>query len=151
MTNSENSNNPPNAPLNNSASSIDVVAGIILNADKTKILMSQRTDIEFINQWEFPGGKIDKGETSEQALVRELKEELSIDIVDYQLYFQKSHSYPNKTINLSFFWVTSFTGEPKGMESQPVEWQDVTSMHALNFLAANKEVVKQVQARLLNS
>lgn len=149
MTNQKNTINKQSIKGNATTPSIDVVAGIIINADKTKILMSQRTDIEFINQWEFPGGKIDKGETADQALVRELKEELSIDIVDYQLYFKKTHRYTNKTINLSFYWVTRFTGTPQGMESQPVQWHDIATMDTLDFLAANKEVVKQVQALLV--
>jgi 8-oxo-dGTP diphosphatase len=118
---------------------IQVVAAVIERAGS--ILVGQRTSAQSHPlKWEFPGGKVEPGESPEQALERELEEELGIgssagtEIARYQF------AYPGKhPIELIFFRVSSFTGEPKNLIFQDLRWQPKGQLAALDFIEGDRQ------------
>lgn len=123
---------------------ISVSAGILINNDN-QILLSQRTaDKSFPGQWEFPGGKIESSETANEALVRELKEELGIDIDNSYLFKRIEHYYDSFTANIEFFIVDSWSGELSGEEGQLVRWFSAGDLKDLPILAADNPVIEEL-------
>mgnify|MGYP006133758185 FL=1 len=127
---------------------ISVSAGILINNDN-QILLSQRTaDKSFPGQWEFPGGKIESSETAHEALMRELKEELGIDVDNSYLFKRIEHYYDSFTANIEFFLVDSWSGELSGEEGQLVRWFSVRDLRDLPILAADNPVIEELQELL---
>ena len=130
---------------------IEVAAGIILRDSgkpSLQVLIAKRPDSKDQGGlWEFPGGKLENEETPEQALARELKEEIGIQIVHAELFQQIIHQYPNKQVELWFYKVLDFLGEPTGVENQEIVWIDVQQLSNLEFPEANLRIVQL----LLNS
>ena len=127
---------------------ISVSAGILINNDN-QILLSQRTaDKSFPGQWEFPGGKIESSEMAHEALIRELKEELGIDIDNSYLFKRIEHYYDSFTANIEFFLVDSWSGELSGEEGQLVRWFSVRDLRDLPILAADNPVIEELQELL---
>lgn len=108
----------------NHNSPIPVVAAIIYSVHRPRqILISKRSAHRHQGGlWEFPGGKIEAGETPYQALVRELGEELGIDVTAAQPFLQLSHSYSDRQVQLDIWSVTAFRGQPMGREGQECRW-----------------------------
>ena len=103
---------------------IDVAAGLILSSDG-KLLLAQRPgDKHWSGWWELPGGKIEPGESPAQALVRELEEELGIEVTQSTPWITYTHEYPKTIVRLAFHRVTGWNGEPSGIEGQAVTWVD---------------------------
>jgi len=103
---------------------IDVAAGLILRADGALLLADRPEGKPWSGWWELPGGKIEAGESVMQALSRELKEELDIDITHATPWVTFTHEYPSNIVRLAFCKVTGWTGEPTGMEGQRLAWID---------------------------
>ncbi|MAC91618.1 MAG: 8-oxo-dGTP diphosphatase MutT [Woeseiaceae bacterium] len=123
---------------------ISVSAGILINNDN-QILLSQRTaDKSFPGQWEFPGGKIESSETANEALIRELKEELGIDIDNSYLFKRIEHYYDSFIANIEFFIVDSWSGELSGEEGQLVRWFSAGDLKDLPILAADNPVIEEL-------
>ena len=117
-----------------------VAVGVISDGGH-RILVSRRP--EHVHQgglWEFPGGKVEAGETVEQALRRELLEELAIDVRACQSLLTIQHDYTDKSVFLDVWWVSAFDGEPQGREGQPWRWVDASELHTLDFPAANQPI-----------
>lgn len=93
------------------------------------------------DKWEFPGGKVELNETVVQALARELKEEINIDILACQPLVEISHDYGDKKVLLEVFIVEQFNGEPNAQEGQQQQWSNLTELSALEFPKANKEII----------
>jgi len=124
---------------------IEVVAGIIFNADQSQVLLSLRKpDQHQGNRWEFPGGKIESFESIEQALCRELLEELGIQVTTAFPYLEIEHSYSDKAVRLHFWQVDSFTGAPVGREDQQLQWFDLAQLSELDFPEANQPIVTKL-------
>lgn len=103
---------------------IRVAAGLILDA-RGRLLLGQRPDGKaWPGWWELPGGKIETGESVEQALVRELTEELGIHATQIYPWVVYVHEYPKTIVELSFCQVTAWDGEPTGREGQALDWVD---------------------------
>ena len=103
---------------------IEVAAGMILRADGSLLLAERPTDKPWAGWWELPGGKIEPGESTLDALARELKEELDIDVTDVTPWVTYTHEYPKNIVRLAFCRVTGWTGEPAGIEGQRLAWVD---------------------------
>jgi len=91
--------------------------------------------------WEFPGGKIEQGETVESALARELKEELGIQIQHTEPMMHIPWSYPDKNVVLEVIKVTAFEGEVSGQEGQQVKWVGLEELDDYSFPEANAEII----------
>jgi len=124
---------------------IDVVAGIIYNEDRTEILLALRPSTKHQGDlWEFPGGKIETGESPQTALIRELKEEIGITPKHIDPYVKLNYDYPDKKVCLDFWQVTQFVGVPVGVESQKIEWVPITQLREYRFPAANDVIVQKL-------
>lgn len=120
---------------------LTVVAGIIED-DSGQILLSQRPAHKHQGgRWEFPGGKVEAGESASQALARELEEELGLQVQASEPFMTVDHDYEALSVRLLFRRVTGWAGEPHGREGQPLGWFSLPQLTALTFPAANRPVV----------
>ncbi len=121
---------------------VQVVAAILERDGK--ILIGQRKPGQsHALQWEFPGGKVEPGETPEQALARELEEELGISGVAGAEITRYPYAYPGKsTIELIFFRVTAFHGEPQNRVFHDLRWERAERLRELNFLEGDRDFLR---------
>ncbi|CAM4003527.1 putative thiamine-phosphate synthase 2 [Pseudomonas reidholzensis] len=120
---------------------IHVVAAVIRGGDG-RILIARRADSQHQGGlWEFPGGKLEAGEGVEAALARELREELGIEVTRSRPLIKISHDYPDKQVLLDVREVDGFTGEPHGVEGQPLAWVAPRDLDQYDFPEANKPIV----------
>lgn len=101
---------------------VDVAAGLVLRPNGELLLAERPGDKPWSGWWELPGGKIEPGETVLQALARELKEELDIDVTEASRWVTHVHEYPKTIVRLSFCKVTGWNGTPSGIEGQSLAW-----------------------------
>ena len=127
---------------------VHVAVGVILNEDK-QILISRRSpDSHQGGLWEFPGGKLEPGETLEQALSRELKEELGIGVGRTSRLLQVHHDYGDKVVLLDVCMVWEFEGRATGLEGQAMIWVVPARLGEYTFPAANEPIIDAVRALL---
>lgn len=124
---------------------VHVAVGVIVNADGKILIAKRPVNVHQGGLWEFPGGKVDAGEMIEQALVRELYEELAIDVLASQPLIQIRHHYPDKSVLLDVHKITQFTGSPIGNEGQPVQWVDARALEKFEFPAANRPIISAIK------
>ena len=122
---------------------IEVVAGVI--RDGEKFFATQRGYGEFKDGWEFPGGKLEPGETPEEALVRELKEELAIDILVKDFICTVEYDYPKFHLTMHCFYCEIQRGTPQLLEHENAKWLSLAELNSVNFLPADVEVVKKIK------
>ena len=121
---------------------IHVVAAVIRDSNG-RILIARRPDhLHQGGLWEFPGGKQESDEGREQALQRELLEELGIEATAYRPLIQVPHQYPDKSVLLDVWEVTAWRGEAHGREDQPIRWVPEESLVEYDFPAANLPILK---------
>lgn len=125
---------------------IKVVAAIIKNEDK--ILATKRGYGEFINMWEFPGGKIESGETKKQALVREIKEELNIEINVDKFALDIEYQYPNFYLFMSCFMCSIKEGSIELLEHNDGKWITKEELNTLNWLPADIDAVNYLKENM---
>lgn len=118
---------------------IKVVAAIICDSlkEKTKIFATARGYGEFKGQWEFPGGKIEEGETSEEALVREIKEELETEIRVGELIHTVEYDYPTFYISMDCFWCEIIKGDLVLKEAEYARWLTKDTLYDVQWLPAD--------------
>ena len=98
--------------------------------------------------WEFPGGKVGELETERDALVRELREELGVEVRAPQFCLRLTHAYPDRTVELSFWIVRDFAGAPRGLDGQQLQWVPAADLGQQNILEADRPFIEALQ-RLL--
>ncbi len=125
---------------------IHVAVGVILNKDNQILLAKRPAHLHQGGKWEFPGGKVEANETTSEALIRELKEEVNLDISATEPLMTISHDYPDKQVLLDIHTVKSFSGEAKGLEGQLIEWAELTDIENYDFPEANKQIVDALKA-----
>jgi 8-oxo-dGTP diphosphatase len=101
----------------------EVAVGIIIGSDNEFLLANRPIGKPYEGYWEFPGGKIEIGETTHQALVRELREELGIEVLESVAIGLIEHDYPHAYVRLHLHIVREWTGIPVGLEGQELAWQ----------------------------
>jgi 8-oxo-dGTP diphosphatase len=118
----------------------DVAAAVIERPGE--FLLAQRPEGKpYSGYWEFPGGKIEPGEDPRAALIRELREELGIDVTEATPWITRVYAYTHATVRLHFFRVTGWRGEPQPLEDQAIEWQVVGKPDVAPMLPANAPVL----------
>ena len=111
-----------------------------------EILLAQRPGGKpYPGYWEFPGGKIEAGEDPRAALVRELKEELDIEVTEATPWITRVYTYTHATVRLHFWRVTAWRGEPKPLEDQDIRWQRVGATDVSPMLPANAPVLSALE------
>ncbi len=124
---------------------IHVAVGVIIGSNG-EILIAKRPQTSHQGGlWEFPGGKVDAGESVVSALRRELMEELSIQVTSAEPLIQIRHDYPDKSVLLDVYVVRNFDGEPAGAEGQPIKWVKPADLTQYEFPAANKPIITAVR------
>ena len=124
---------------------IHVAAGILTDAEG-RVLVQRRPDhVHVGGLWEFPGGKRHPGESRRDALDRELEEELGVQVNDARPLIRVRHDYPEKTVVLDVWRVSSFRGVPEPREGQPLEWVLPSQLPALEMPPADGPIVNAVR------
>ena len=123
---------------------IEVVAAII-HDDKDRIFATQRGYGEWKDYWEFPGGKMEPGESKEEALKREIWEELETEIVIERLFQTVDYDYPKFHLTMHCYWCHIVSGKPKLKEHEAAKWLDKTQLPSLNWLPADHDLIKSLQ------
>lgn len=119
---------------------LQVVGAAIIN-DKGELLCAQRGYGSLIGKWEFPGGKVEKGETDQQALAREIKEELDIMVEVKELIDENYNEYLDKNVNLKVYKCKYVSGEIRDTEHQILEWKKPDAVETLDWAEADKPIV----------
>jgi 8-oxo-dGTP diphosphatase len=120
---------------------IQVAAAVLVRPDGAFLLAQRPQGKVYAGYWEFPGGKIEPGEAAEQALARELQEELGIDIAAAYPWITRVFTYPHGTVRLNFFRIHEWKGEPHPREDQAISWQAIGAPLAAPMLPANAPVL----------
>lgn len=121
---------------------IRVVAAIV-EQDGRFLLTRRLRGTHLEGLWEFPGGKIDEGETHAQALTRELREELGVEAVVGELEFETTHAYPERTVAL-FFYRCTLQAEPRPVLGQQMGWVSRAELTTLGLPPADNELVRRL-------
>jgi 8-oxo-dGTP diphosphatase len=123
---------------------IDVVAALIENSRGDVLLGQRPAGRPMAGFWEFPGGKRDAGEGREDALARELHEELGIRIVEAEPFMQLEHTYPELHVSLDIWRVSTYVGTPKALEGQQLRWVAINDLGDSMLLPADRPIVERL-------
>ncbi|MBI3221650.1 MAG: Nudix family hydrolase [Nitrosomonadales bacterium] len=124
---------------------VEVSAAVLQQPDGTFLLAQRPPDKIWAGYWEFPGGKIEAGETPYHALVRELHEELGIDVQTAYPWLLRVFTYPHATVRLHFFRVTAWSGELHPHEGQQFSWQRAAEAAVAPMLPANAPILRALE------
>ncbi len=123
---------------------IEVAAAIIW--DKNKLLICKRpSDKANPDLWEFAGGKVEQGETKEQALIRECREELDIKVSPKEVFMEVTHKYPDNLVHLTFFNTDYVSGTPKLLVHTDMRWITPAELDNFTFCPADKEILAKIK------
>lgn len=125
---------------------VKVVAAVIRNGDK--VFATARGYGDYKGQWEFPGGKIESDETPQQALIREIKEELDTDIEVGNLIETIEYDYPTFHLSMACFWCEIIRGDLVLKEAQDARWLTKEMLYSIRWLPADFTIVDKVKMQL---
>ncbi len=124
---------------------IHVAVGAIVNS-KNEVLISLRHPKSHQGGlWEFPGGKIEPGESVQEALRRELLEELGIEVHPAHRLIEVRHDYPDKSVSLDVWIIREFRGAPSGNEGQAIRWLSISDLTPAEFPMANVPIIEALR------
>lgn len=124
----------------------EVVAALIWDNDR--FMICQRPAHKSRGMlWEFVGGKVEKGETKEQALIRECREELDITLMVKDIFTEVTHVYPDITVHLTLFNAFISEGTPRLLEHNDLKWITVSEIDSFDFCPADEEILKLLKNR----
>ena len=126
---------------------IKVVAAVICDPldKKQKIFATARGYGEFKGRWEFPGGKVEAGETPQQALVREIREELATKIRVGELITTIEYDYPTFHLSMDCFWCEVVEGELKLLEAEDAKWLTKDELYSVKWLPADIKLIAEIE------
>ena len=123
---------------------IEVAVGVVYNA-MGQVLVGQRVvQDSYFQKWEFPGGKLEQGETAEAALVREFQEEVGITLGQITPLMLVEHDYPDRHVRLHVHTIRDFQGDVQALEGQALKWVNVNELHTLDFLQGNQVILERL-------
>ena len=122
---------------------VKVVAAII--SKNGKIFATQRGYGDFKDGWEFPGGKVEQGESTEQAIIREIKEELGAEIEVTGFLTTVEHDYPTFHLSMDCFWAEVISGELVLKEAESAKWLSKDEFDSVKWLPADEELVEKIK------
>lgn len=124
----------------------EVVAALIW--DENRFMICQRPENKTrAFEWEFVGGKVEQGETKQQALIRECREELGVEVKVYDIFMDVVHEYPDITVHLTLFNATIADGVPQKLEHNDIQWITPEEISGFNFCPADDEILKEIIRR----
>ena len=126
---------------------ISVVAAII-RKDGQILIAKRRGDVHLANLWEFPGGKVESGESLESALLREIQEEIGIKIRIDSEFLAIDHDYPDKPVRLHFFNCTILEGNPRPLDVADLRWVKPSDLDNYEFPPADDELISKLRLAL---
>ena len=125
---------------------VEVVAALIWKGEK--FMICQRPEHKARGLlWEFVGGKVEQGETKEDALIRECKEELNVLLSVGDVFMDVVHEYPDLTVHLTLFNATIVDGEPQKIEHNDIQWITPSEIQNYEFCPADEEILKEITRR----
>lgn len=123
---------------------IPVVAALIVRGGR--LLIARRPEGRHMaGRWEFPGGKLEKGESPEEAVEREIREELGLDVRAGQIYQAIAYSYPEKDVLLLFYAASVVSGEPRPIEEAEIRWATVEELDGYAFAPVDEMLVQRLK------
>ena len=125
---------------------LEVAVGVLLDREGRALITQRAQDSHMGGYWEFPGGKIVKGETQLKGLVRELQEELAIRVQYVRHLLRFSYLYPDWMVRLHVWQVLCWEGEPLGMLRQPLRWTAVGELLSAGLLPADEAIVTALKS-----
>ncbi len=128
---------------------IRVVAGALFDPHGRVLIAQRPPGTHMAGRWEFPGGKIDAGESELEALRRELREELGVTLGDAERLLELAHDYPQRRVQLCMWRVTSYSGEPQSLDGQALKWVSPAELEGEDLLDADRPIVKRLMEHKL--
>ena len=122
----------------------DVVAALIWEGERSLACQRPANKARAL-LWEFVGGKVEPGETLEQALIRECREELDITVEPKDIFMEVIHEYPDLTVRLTLFNAVIAQGVPKALEHNDIRWITTGEIDSLDFCPADEEILKKLK------
>ena len=122
------------------------VTGAIIENDDNFLIGRRAKNEKSSGMWEFPGGKLEEGESPKECIKRELKEELNIDAEIGELFFSYTYNYPHVSYELYFFKVNSFFGEPVKSVHDKLKWEKLKNFYKYDFLAGDGPLIDKLMS-----
>ena len=125
--------------------SIVVVAAALFVRDGRVLIAPRPRGQPLAGRWEFPGGKVDAGESERQALARELREELGIEVLAARPFMRLTHAYAERDVALSLWIVERFSGEPRSLDAQALKWVAPGQLGCEDILEADQPFIEALR------
>jgi len=124
---------------------IRVVAAALYDAQGRVLIAERPRGTHMAGRWEFPGGKVTPGEDERAALVRELAEELGIEVWDAQPFMRLTHAYPDRDVELSLWIIVSYAGTPESLDAQRLRWVLPAQLAREDILEADRPFIEALR------
>ncbi|MBV8144763.1 MAG: 8-oxo-dGTP diphosphatase MutT [Gammaproteobacteria bacterium] len=124
-----------------------VVAAALFDGEGRVLIAQRPAGKALAGRWEFPGGKVDAGESERAALVRELREELGVEVLAARPCMRLTHAYAEREVELSLWIVERFAGEPRPLDAQALKWVARAALGAEDILEADRPFIEALQAQ----
>lgn len=123
---------------------IHVAVGVIINAKQQILIAKRPAHLHQGGKWEFPGGKVEQNESVTEALARELKEEVNIEVTASTPFLTINFDYSDKQVFLDIHQVTAFDGIAQGQEGQQIRWVNKSELSLYQFPKANEPIIEKL-------
>jgi len=133
-------------PITEPEAAQEVAVGVVVDSQGRLLIGERPQGKAYAGQWEFPGGKVEPGEAVFEALVREFREELNLQVEAAHALFSCIHAYPDREVELHFWQVTDYRGEARGVEGQNLRWVHSDDLASVNFLEGNRALLEKICA-----